>query len=108
VTSYLVVIVYLSLVKEKNKILLLFESRLPHSINDVFFKFLKKKILPSVAILDSNVIVDHTTSHLQHVITLVNPNLHLIFAPSNCSIFLKMQYSNNEWFKDILKVTQYD
>jgi hypothetical protein len=78
VTSYLVFIVYLSLVKEKHKIVLLFESRLPYSRNDVFF-FKLKKILPSVAILDSNVIVDHTTSRLQHVITLVNPNLH--FCP---------------------------
>ncbi len=58
VTSYLVFIVYLSLVKEKHKIVLLFESRLPYSRNDVFF-FKLKKILPSVAILDSNVIVDH-------------------------------------------------
>ncbi len=49
-----------------------------------------------------------TTSHLQHLITLVNPNLHLIFAPYNCSFFLKMQYSNNEWFRDVLKATQYD
>jgi hypothetical protein len=48
VTSYLVVIVYLSLVKEKHKILLLFESRLPYSINDVFVYLLKN--LPSVAI----------------------------------------------------------
>jgi hypothetical protein len=48
VTSYLVVIVYLSPVIEKHKILLLFESRLLYSINGVFV--LLKKILPSVAI----------------------------------------------------------